>query len=398
MGGGKMSRWFGVLIALLLVPSLCAAQAQPTNVWQRTFGGNQFDSAQFIQQTHDGGYFVVGVTRSFGFGRDDFYVLKLDQSGKKLWEKTYGGMYEDYPVSGQQTSDGGFIVVGMTSSFGAGGWDAYIVKLDSNGNKVWEKTFGGKFDDGAVSIQQTSDAGYIVAGYTQSFGAGGQDFYVLRLDSNGNVVWERTYGGNDSDRAYFIVQTQDGYLLVGSTKSFGSGGMDALVLKIDSNGNKLWEKTFGGTNDDLIGQLVCTHDGGYVLVGWTKSFGAGGSDVYIVKLDRDGSREWERTYGGVRDDQAWSVQQTNEGGYIVAGWTKSFGTSMDAYVLKLDANGNKVWEKTFGGNKDDLVYSVEQTKDGGYVFAGWTQSFGAGQTDVYIIKTDADGNTGPYPK
>ncbi|WP_448534882.1 hypothetical protein [Pseudothermotoga sp.] len=393
-----MSRWFGVLTALLLVPSLCAAQAQPTNVWQRTFGGNQFDSAQFVQQTHDGGYFVVGVTRSFGFGRDDFYVLKLDQSGKKLWEKTYGGMYEDYPVSGQQTSDGGFIVVGMTSSFGAGGWDAYIVKLDANGNKLWEKTFGGKFDDGAVSIQQTSDAGYIVAGYTQSFGAGGQDFYVLRLDSNGNVVWERTYGGNDSDRAYFIVQTQDGYLLVGWTKSFGSGGMDALVLKIDANGNKLWEKTFGGTNDDLIGQIVFTHDGGYVLVGWTKSFGTGGSDVYIVKLDRDGSRQWERTYGGDRDDQAWSVQQTNDGGYIVAGWTKSFGTSMDGYVLKLDMNGNKVWEKTFGGNKDDLFYSVEQTKDGGYVFAGWTQSFGAGQTDVYIIKTDAEGNTGPYPK
>ena len=215
-----MSRWFGVLTALLLVPSLCAAQAQPTNVWQRTFGGNQFDSAQFVQQTHDGGYFVAGVKRSFGFGRDDFYVLKLDQSGKKLWDKTYGGMYEDYPVSGQQTSDGGFIVVGMTSSFGAGGWDAYIVKLDSNGNKFWEKTFG-------------------------------------------------------------------------------------------------------GTNDDLIGRVVRTHNGGYVLVGWTKSFGTGGSDVYIVKLDRDGSRQWERTYGGDRDDQAWSVQQTNEGGYIVAGWTKS---------------------------------------------------------------------------
>lgn len=142
-----MSRWFGVLTALLLVSSICAAQAQPISVWQRTFGGNQSDSAQFVQQTHDGGYFVVGVTSSFGFARDDFYVLTLDQSGKKLWEKTYGGMYEDYPVSGQQTSDGGFIVVGMTKSFGAGEWDAYIVKLDVNGKKLWEKTFGGNKDD-----------------------------------------------------------------------------------------------------------------------------------------------------------------------------------------------------------------------------------------------------------
>lgn len=177
-----------------------------------------------------------------------------------------------------------------------------------------------------------------------------------------------------------------GFIVVGMTSSFGAGGWDAYIVKLDANGNKLWEKTFGGTNDDLVGRVVRTHDGGYILVGWTKSFGAGGSDMYIVKLDQDGSKQWERTYGRDRDDQAWSVQQTNEGGYIVAGWTKSFGTSMDAYVLKLDASGNKVWEKTFGGNKDDLAYSVEQTKDGGYVFAGWTQSFGVGQTDVYIIR------------
>ena len=192
------SRWFGVLTALLLVSSICATQAQPISVWQRTFGGNQSDSAQFVQQTHDGGYFVVGVTSSFGFARDDFYVLKLDQSGKKLWEKTYGGMYEDYPVSGQQTSDGGFIVVGMTKSFGAGEWDAYIVKLDANGNKLWEKTYGGDRDDQAWSVQQTNDGGYIVAGWTKSFGTS-TDAYVLKLNVNGNKLWEKTFGGNKDD-------------------------------------------------------------------------------------------------------------------------------------------------------------------------------------------------------
>ena len=340
----------------------------------------------------------MAVTTSFGSGKQDFYLIKLDENGKNLWERTYGGSGDDYPVSAQQTQDGGFIVAGMTMSFGSGGWDVYIVRTDANGNMIWQRTFGGKNDDGASFVHQADD-GYLVVGYTKSFGAGGEDFYILKLDKDGNKVWEKTYGGNDSDRARSAVSARDGgYLVVGSTKSFGAGGMDGLVMKLDRNGNKVWEKTFGASNEDLFHLIKHTSDGGYVIVGYTKSFGAGGSDFYIVKLYENGDREWERFYGKDRDDMAWSVEQTHDGGYIVAGWTKSFGVSMGVLVLKLDASGNKLWEKIYGGDRDDLAYSVQQTRDGGYILAGWTASFAAGPFDVYVIKMDANGNTGPNPK
>ncbi len=389
-------RMFSLSVFLLLAQMVAG---ESLKVWQKVYGGEKFDSAQFIQCTRDGGYIVLGVTTSFGVGESDFYVLKLDENGNKQWQKTYGGSKEDYPVSIQQTRDEGWIIAGMTKSFGAGGWDAYIVKLTGNGNKLWEKVFGGKNDDAVVSVRQTVDGGYILAGRTNSFGAGNQDFYVLRLDKDGNKVWERTYGGSDSDIAYDVLQVQDGaYIVVGATKSFGVGGMDAYILKIDENGNKLWEKTLGGSDDDLLSKVLQTDEGGYIIIGYTRSSSIGGSDVYIVKLDEHGKSVWEKVYGGARDDQAWSVQQTKDGGYIVAGWTRSFGPSMDAYILKLDSNGNRVWERTIGGEKDDLAYSIQQTADGGYIAAGWTQSFGAQQTDVYVIKMDADGKTEPYPR
>jgi hypothetical protein len=368
-------------------------------VWQKTFGGSSDDVAWSVQQTKDGGYIVAGWTISFGAGGSDIYVIKLDENGNKEWEKTFGRSGDDVAWSVQQTTDGGYIVAGWSKSFGAGGDDVYIIKLDAYGNMVWEKTFGRSGDEAASSIQQTTDGGYIVAGYTNSFGEGGFDVYIIKLDAYGNMVWEKTFGRSGDEVASSIQQTTDGgYIVAGWTKSFGAGGMDVYVIKLDKNGNKVWEKTYGGSNDDWANSIQQTKDGGYIVAGGTFSFGAGGMDVYVIKLDENGNMKWHETFGGSYDDDAWSIQQTKDGGYIVAGWTNSFGAgSYDVYVIKLDENGNMKWHETYGGSGDDFAISIQQTKDGGYIVAGLTNSFGAGGMDVYVIKMDSVGNTGPYP-
>jgi hypothetical protein len=265
---------------------------------------------------------------------------------------------------------------------------------------VWQKTFGGNGDDGAYSIQQTNDGGYIVVGYTSSFGVENWDIYVIKLDANGNKVWEKTFGGSGWDDAYSIQQTDDGgYIVAGVTYSFGTGGYDVYIIKLDANGNKLWETTYGGSIDDYAFSIQQTTDGGYIVAGYTNSFGAGKSDIYIIKLDSKGNKIWQKIYGGSEDDVASSIQQTTDRGFVVAGYTESFGAGRrDVYVIKLDAYGNKIWEKTFGGSDWDCAYSIQQTSDGGYIVAGETNSFGAGDYNVYVIKFDENGNTEPYPQ
>jgi hypothetical protein len=226
-------------------------------------------------------------------------------------------------------------------------YDVYVLKLDATGTKVWEKTFGGSYDDRAYCIQQTSDGGYIVAGYTWS-SSEWEDVYILKLDANGNKLWEKTFGGSDNDGAWFIQQTIDGgYIVAGYTKSYGSGWYNAYLLKLDGAGNKVWEKVFGGSSWDEARSIQQTNDGGYIVAGYTSSFGAGSYDVYVLKLDTTGTKVWEKTFGGSYDDRAYCIQQTSDGGYIVAGYTWSPSEWEDVYILKLDASGNKLWEKTF---------------------------------------------------
>ncbi len=378
-------------VFLLIMILLAVSSYGSTQVWQKTFGGTKGDRALSIQQTKDGGYIVAGYTYSSGAGEDDVYVLKLDPNGKLKWEKTFGGKFSDEALSIQQTKDGGYIVAGYTYFSGDRGEDVYVLKLDSNGKLQWEKTFGGSDNDGAFSVQQTKDGGYIVAGGTRSSGAGRFDVYILKLDSNGKLQWEKTFGGSDDDMATSIQQTTDGgYIVAGY--SYGAQKFDVHILKLDSNGKLQWEKTFGGSDSDVAFSIQQTKDGGYIVAGSTRSSGVGGKDVYVLKLDSNGNIQWEKTFGGSKDDEAFSIQQTKDGGYIVAGSTESFGAGWkDVYVLKLDSNGNLQWEKTFGNEDDDEAYSVQQTSDDGYIVAGSING------DIYVLKLDGSGNTGPNP-
>ncbi len=387
----------GLMLALLSV-SLVAIFTQYAHAqvrFARTYGGGGGDYASSVQQTSDGGYIVAGDKESFVAGYYDFFLIKTDASGNLQWAKTYGGTNQDEAYSVQQTSDGGYIVAGWTTSFGASNGDIFLIKTDASGNIQWAKTYGGGGADWSHSVQQTSDGGYIVAGGTTSFGAGSRDIFLMKTDANGNIIWAKTYGGTDWDFASSVQQTSDGgYIVAGLTNSFGAGSWDFFLIKTDANGNLEWAKTYGGTDFDEAFSVQQTSDGGYILAGETRSFGAGLSDIFLMKTDANGNIIWAKTYGGTSNDWAYSIQQTSDGGYIVAGLTWSFSAGGDILLIKTDANGNLEWAKTYGGVSDDGASSVQQTSDGGYIVAGVTLSFGAGDDDIFLIKTDANGNIG----
>lgn len=379
------------LFAIALLSISFYSQAQIT--FQKIFDRTGFDLSYSVQQTADGGYIIVGETTT---DSTDIYLIKTDTNGDTLWTKNLGGTGNDYGNSVQQTADGGYIVTGYGYSFGAGGTDVYLIKTDVNGNPVWTKTFGGTANDGGAFVQQTTDGGYIITGFTGSFGAGLGDIYLIKTDANGNSLWTKTFGGTDSDDSYSVQQTTDGgYIVTGYTASFGAGGVKVYLIKTDANGDSLWTKTFGGTGHEWGSSVRQTTDGGYIISGYTNSFGVGLFDAYFIKTDANGNSLWTKTYGGADIDDALSVQLTSDGGYISIGETGSFGAGLyDAYLIKTDANGDTLWTKSFGGTGYDYGYSVQQTTDGGYIITGWTNSFGAGTYGVYLIKTDSLGNSG----
>jgi hypothetical protein len=345
-------------------------------------------------QTSDGGYAITGTTYSFGAGEANVYVVKLDANGNLQWTKTIGGEEHDEGYSLIQTSDGGYAIAGYTTSFGAGLLDVYVVKLDAKGNLQWTKTIGGESDDWGFSLIQTSDGGYAIAGYTKSFGAGETDVYVVKLDANGNLQWTKTIGGKEWDSGHSLIQTADGgYAIAGTTKSFGTGVADVYVVKLDANGNLQWTKTIGGSGAEIGFSLIQTSDAGYAIAGLTTSFGAGGEEVYVVKLDAKGNLQWTKTIGGPASEIGFSLIQTSDAGYAITGYTTSFSAGeWDVYVVKLGAKGNLQWTKTIGGkNEVYSISSIVQTSDGGYAITSITTPFEAGREDVYVVKLDKNG-------
>jgi uncharacterized delta-60 repeat protein len=333
----------------------------------------------------------------------DFWVLKLTSVGEIEWQRIYGiyGAEKDDMVSSiQQTSDGGYIVTGYTESFDADifDFDLWVLKLSPAGDIEWQRIYGGDRPEKVSSIiRQTSDGGYIFACSTFSFGAGHHDFWVLKLTSLGEIEWQRTYGGSNNDKAYSIQQASDGgYIVAGETKPFGAGNKDILVLKLASDGNIEWQKTYVGNYTDEAYSIQQASDGGYIVAGETQSFGAGNKDILVLKLASDGTIEWQKIYGGSLWDEAYSIQQASDGGYIVAGETQSFGAGNgDIWILKLASDGTIKWQKTYGGTQSDEASSIQQTGDGGYIVAGSTDSYGAGKRDFLILKLSSNGDIDP---
>ncbi len=366
---------------------LSFAQA-PDTLWTKTFGGEYNYCGYSVQQTTDGGYIIAGSTDVFGSDRSDVWLIKTDALGDTVWTKTFGGESWDMANSVQQTTDGGYILIGSTESFASGGQDVWLIKTDESGDTLWTKTFGGDRRDYGHSVQQTTDGGYFLVGWTMIM-RGIEETLFIKTDSMGDTVWTSSllWGSGNSG-----LQTSDGgYIIAGYTNSFGSGDRDVWLIKTDVLGDTLWTKTFGGESWDMANSVQQTTDGGYIITGRTGSYGSGGEDIWLIKTDVLGDTLWTKTFGGESWDMANSVQQTTDGGYIITGWTESYGSGEnDVWLIKTDSLGNKLWTKTYGGKGYDVGNTVQQTSDDGYIIVGNTTSFGPGYHNIWLIKLAAD--------
>lgn len=363
--------------------------------FQKTLGGASDEYGYATEQLSSGGYIMCGRTISYGVGGFDNYLVKFNANGDTLWTKTYGNVGYDEAQSIKQTLDGGFILTGQTDNIDWAG-DVYLVKTDSNGVVSWSTAFGGAgTSDFGYSVRQTSDGGYIVAGLSASSGSGQRDVFLVKTSSTGALQWSKNYGGSLVDEGRTVEQTADGgYIIAGFTQSYGNG-LQAYIIKTNSAGVLTWSKNFGGGGTELAYSIKQTSDGGYILAGYTDTYGAGQFDALLMKLTSAGGISWSKTYGGTGDDYGLNLKITADSGYVICGRAGSFGGGGgDYYIVKTNALGAHQWSKTYGGTAIDQAGNIIQTADGGYFLTGYTMSFGAGIRDAYVVKTDGLGNSG----
>ena len=327
---------------------------------------------------------------SYGVNKTGAITKRINTPTVKMeWNNTFGGSYIDLAYSLIQTSDGGFAMAGYTEASTISLSNMLLVKTDVNGELEWNKVFGGKYMDEAYSLIQTSDGGFAMAGKTTSYGAGYPDMWLVKTDVNGELEWNNTFGGIDFDWAESLIQTSDGgFALAGCNKSYGAGNYDMWLVKTDTNGEPEWNNTFGGIESDGAYSFIQTSDGGLALAGYTSSYGAGNYDMWLVKTDITGISEWKYSIGGEGKDEAYSLIQTTEGGFAIAGYTESYGAgNYDMWLVKTDDEGELEWKNTFGGTENDFAQSLVQTTDGGFAIAGSTNSYGDGDINMWLVKT-----------
>jgi hypothetical protein len=389
-------------IILILISTTLLAQA-PDTLWTKTYGGINYDSGNTVQQTSDGGYIIVGMTVPFNENYPDVFLIKTDAGGDTLWTKTFGDTLIDIGNFVQQTSDGGYIITGYTkgvfSSWLGSFWihssKVWLIKTNSSGDTLWTKTLGTSPFNAGISVQQTLDGGYIVLADSGSFGGeeSGGYTWLLKTDASGDTLWTKTFGECSAGVSHnnfcsSIQQTTDGGFVLAGYSDYPDGNEDIWIIKTDFLGDTLWTSSFGTTNRDYANCVQQTTDGGYILVG-IKGALNNSADIWLIKTDALGDTLWTRTFAG---DYALghSVQQTSDGGYILIGSTGYASFEHDDWLIKTDNLGNIQWTKTFGGSNEDLCTSVQKTSDGGYVLTGRTSSYGAGGSDVWLIKTAAE--------
>ncbi|MFZ2499868.1 MAG: hypothetical protein ACP5N0_13000 [Methanosarcina sp.] len=314
------------------------------------------------------------------------------------WNRTFENIEFDCRHSAHQTQDGGYILSGETIvNHDEDNANAFLMKLNSEGNEEWNRTFGGSAHDCTYSVHEITDGGYILAGYLEASGKIDErdsDAWLIKTDSNGTEKWNKTFGGINHDSARSFKETNDrGYIIAGDTNSFGAGASDAWLIKTDSNGTEEWNKTFGGISEDHAFSVNESRNGGYIIAGYTNSSDPDGADAWLIKTDPNGTEEWNRTFGGTSSDYAYSVKELDDGGYIIGGYTESFGAGKaDAWIIKTDSNGTEEWNRTFGGPNIDYSYFVQKTENGGFVLAGGTQpTSDYKDTQTLLIKTDSNG-------
>jgi hypothetical protein len=380
-----------LLFAILFNHSFFFSQS----TFQLALGGAQEDFGYSFQQTEDNGFIMAGRTFSFGTGGWECYLSRFNNNGDTLWTRTFGNVLYDELQDVDTTSDGGFIAVGHTTTTDYSG-NVYLIRTNANGTLLWSKEYGGAvgLSDKGYSVRETSDGGFIISGTTATYGAGGDDMYVIKTNSTGAIVWTTTIGSSGVNEAgREVQQTSDGgYIVAGYSDGLGTSFYDVYLVKLNASGVVQWKKTYGGSSYDFAYTVQQTTDNGYIIGATTNSFGAGDYNAYLLKTDVNGTLQWSKTYGKTGEDRIQCARQTSDGGYILCGRSNSFGAgNFDATLHKTDASGNLTWTKGYGGAGDDQGWYVREIGTNSFVFCGYTVSFGAGSKDALLIKTDANG-------
>ena len=394
MKNKKSIKYFLVLLFLTGV-----ASAQPDTLWSKRFGGGDLDEGSCVQQTSDGGFIITGYTYSYGEGLADIWLIKTDDSGDTLWTKTFGGSRDDRANYVQQTTDGGYILVGYTRSSGAGVFDVWLIKTDDMGEMEWSKTYGGLYNDTGIAVQQTSDGGYtILANSDSRYGAGMMDIWLIKTDSLGDTLWTSTIGDTLRQAAKSFQLTSDGgYIIVGHNTSWGIGTVerpvylttDIWLVRTNASGDILWTRTFGADEQDDEGLAVMeTSDGSFVLAGYTYEYNW--SDLILIKTDDSGDTLWKTVVQGGFVEFPHSMLETFDGDYFVFGHTSGFGIGLpedNIWLLKFDdITGDTLWTTVIGGLGDDRALFGQQTSDGGYILTGLTVPSGTFFWDLWLIR------------
>ncbi|MBK7381351.1 MAG: T9SS type A sorting domain-containing protein [Ignavibacteriales bacterium] len=397
----KTIHYLLLIFNLSLFTSNYTLPQEPDTLWTKRIDGNYSEDVAYdVEELTDGGFAVVGYTNATltpnnGF---DIWLIRIDSNGNILWTRTYGGSGDDFGYSMKKTDDGGFILAGETKSFGAGESDFYLIRTDSLGDTLWTRTFGGVNNDYAWSVEKTSDGGFVIAGEKNAFPEV-SDAMLIKTDSLGEIVWEKLYGTLLDDKLYSIKETENGDFVASGIAYLGSQDVAGWLLKIDAEGDSIWSKFYGDIKQDLMFGVVPTSDDGYILTGGFRVPTTFDYNLWLVKTDSLGNEQWSQTIDYDNDtDIGHSVLQTSDGGYIVTGESAPFDAALEFWVVRTDALGNVIWDKRFpwGGNNTFAVpigghsgLSIKQTTDGGYITVGYSDKIGS-FLDVYLVRIGSD--------
>ncbi|MBN2586166.1 MAG: T9SS type A sorting domain-containing protein [Candidatus Fermentibacteraceae bacterium] len=373
---------------IFVLPAALYGQA-PDTLWTATFGGSQDEQCYDCIRTADGGYMMVGYTRSFGAGDDDVWMVKTDGDGTLLWYRTFGGTSSDRGYSVCQTCDGGYIIGGWSFSFGPGVVDAWVIKTDSLGDLEWDSCFGTENGfERCYSIIQAADSSYVFVGETDNNGTTFSDIWLVKIDREGDLMWDSTFGGSSDDYGIDVIERSDGgYALTGWT--YISGYTDTRIISTDESGTMLHESVIGYGGDDRGWDMKQLSDGGFLIAGETSSTVSGKFDAWLVRTDNECVLSWDAFLGTDEDDYGSALEVLSSGEYAICGRSISPGANNEnLWVVLTDTTGSVIWDMAFGGSGTDAGHSVHETDDGGLVMGGYTSSFGSGGLDMWLLKTE----------
>ena len=387
-----------LIVAFFLSAAYSGLVAQES--FTHTFGGKKDEHGTAVVQTRDGGYAVTGFTYSYGKGKSDIWVMKLDAGGNQMWRKFIGTKENDWAYDLVETRDGNFVIAGHTRNSESGKSNAWVFQLNRHGEQMWSHRYGGEDGDYAKAVKQTLDGGFVVAGFTATDSKGKSDIWLLRLNATGDELWQKRFGGIGIEKAYDVIETRDEGFLIGGYQLYDreKNLADMLLVKTDRHGSGLWRRVIKNAGNDVVEAVLETEGGNYLAAGWGHSDRSKSLDGKLVKVSPGGKVIWEQEYGGENKDALYDLKADRNGGYMLVGQTASFDMTDDVWTVRVSRNGREIAQRHTKGDKRDYGRALTATKDGGFLLVGGTESYSNGGVDICLFKLDPGGNfaDGPF--